>query len=123
MSKKIRKWSDEYALYGVTCITKPDGSQRPQDTICHAKLSNSSLAPEKLKERFLKMQGDGKYKNTTPAEFKIKRVKYDEKASLPVFGFVSIDKPILTASYEVAYLIAKQGNHTPLWKHSYNQLH
>ena len=26
-----------------------------------------------------------------------------------VLGFVPIDKPILTASYEVAYLIAKQG--------------
>ena len=55
------------------------------------------------------MHGDGKYKNITLAEFKIKRAKCDEKAILPVFGFVPIDKPILTASYEVAYLIAKQG--------------
>ena len=55
------------------------------------------------------MNGDGKYNNTTLAEFKIKRARYDEKAILPVFGFVLIDKPILTASYEVAYLIAKQG--------------
>ena len=28
--------------------------------------------------------------------------------NLPVFGFVPIDKSILTASYEVAYLIARQ---------------
>ena len=55
------------------------------------------------------MNGDGKYKNTTLAEFKIKRARYDEKAILPVFGFVPIDKPTLTASYEVAYLLAKQG--------------
>ena len=55
------------------------------------------------------MHGDGKYKNTTLAEFKIKRARYDEKATLLVFDFVPIDKPILTASYEVAYLIAKQG--------------
>ena len=55
------------------------------------------------------MHGDGKYKNITFAESKIKRARYDEKATLPVFGFVPIDKPILTASYEVAYLIAKQG--------------
>ena len=109
MSKKIRKWSDEYAQYGFTYITEPDGSHRPQCTICDAKLSNCSLTPAKLKERFLKMHGDGKYKNTTLAEFKIKRARYDEKATLPVFGFVSIDKPILIASYEVAYLIAKQG--------------
>ena len=54
------------------------------------------------------MHGDRKYKNTTLAEFKIKRPRYDKKATLPVFGFAPIDKPILTASYEVAYLIAKQ---------------
>ena len=49
------------------------------------------------------MHGDGKYKNATLAEFKIKRARYDEKATLPVFGFVPIDKPILTASYEIVY--------------------
>ncbi|KAF2351452.1 hypothetical protein FHG87_017790 [Trinorchestia longiramus] len=37
------------------------------------------------------------------------RRRFDEKATLPVLGFVPINKPILTASYEVAYLIAKQG--------------
>ena len=72
-------------------------------------MSNFSLEPAKLKKHFLKIHGDGKYKNTTLAEFEIKRARYDEKATLPAFGFVSIDKPILTASYEVAYLIAKQG--------------
>ena len=96
-----------HVQYGFTYITEPDGSQRPQCTICDAKLSN-----------FLKMHDDGKYKNTTLAEFKIKRARYDEKATLPVFGFVPIDKPILAASYEVAYLIAKQEIHTPLGKNS-----
>ena len=92
MSKKIRKWSDEYVQYGFKYITELDGSQRPQCTICDAKLSHSSLAPAKLKEHFLKMHGDGKYKNTAIVEFKIKRARYDEKAILPVFGFVAIDK-------------------------------
>lgn len=72
-------------------------------------MSNSSLAPAKLREDFLKLHGDGKYKNTTLAEFKMKRARFDEKATLPVPGFVPINKPILTALYEVAYLIAKQG--------------
>ena len=109
MSSKKRKWSDEYVQYGFTCITERDGSQRPNCMICNAKLSNSSLAPAKLREHFLKLHGDGKYKNTTLAEFKVKRARFDEKATLPVLGFVPINKPILTASYEVAYLIAKQG--------------
>ena len=33
--------------------------------ICNAKLSNSSLALAKLKEHFLKLHGDGEYKNTS----------------------------------------------------------
>ena len=108
MSKKMRKWSDEYVQYGFTYITEPDRSQRPQCTIYDAKLSNSSLAPAKLKKRFLKMHGDGKYKNATLSEFNIKRARYVEKATLPVFGFAPIDKPILP-SYEIVYLIAKHG--------------
>ncbi|XP_076059497.1 protein FAM200C-like [Oratosquilla oratoria] len=85
-----------------------DGSQRPQCMICNANLSNSSLAPAKLREHFLKLHGDGEYKNTTFAEFKVKRARFDEKGTLHVLGFVPIDKPVLTASYEVAYLITKQ---------------
>nr|XP_054593836.1 protein FAM200C-like [Nothobranchius furzeri] len=109
MSGKKRKWSDEYVKHGFTCITERDGSQRPICMICNAKLSNSSLAPAKLKEHFLKLHGDGEHKNTTLAEFKVKRARFDEKATLSALGFVPINKPILTASYEVAYLIAKQG--------------
>ncbi|XP_019202536.1 protein ZBED8-like [Oreochromis niloticus] len=109
MSGKRRKWSDEYVQYGFTCITERDGSERPICMICNAKLSNSSLAPAKLKEHFLKLHGDGEYKNTTLAEFKVKRARFDERPTLPALGFVPVSKPILTASYEVAYLIAKQG--------------
>ncbi|XP_073537818.1 protein FAM200C-like [Phyllobates terribilis] len=109
MSSKKRTWSDEYVQHGFTCITERDGSQRPICMICNAKLSNSSLAPAKLKEHFLKLHGDGEYKNTTLAEFKVKRARFDEMATLPALGFVPVNKPILTALYEVAYLIAKQG--------------
>ena len=77
--------------------------------ISYARLSNCCLAPAKLKEQFQKVYGDRKYWNTTLAEFKMKRARFDKNATLPVFGFVLIDKPILTASYKVAYLIAKQG--------------
>ena len=37
------------------------------------------------------------------------RSLFNENPTLSVFRFVPIDKPILAASYEVAYLIAKQG--------------
>ena len=77
--------------------------------IWYARLSNFCLPPAKLKEQFQKVHGDRKCWNTTLAEFKMKRDRFDENATLPIFGFVLIDIPILTASYEVAYLIAKQG--------------
>ena len=73
--------------------------------IWYARLSNCCLAPVKLKEQFQKVHGDRKCWNTTLAEFKMKRARLDENATLPVFGFVLIDKSILTASYEVAYLL------------------
>ncbi|KAF2346976.1 hypothetical protein FHG87_022269 [Trinorchestia longiramus] len=77
--------------------------------ICCVKLSNSSLAPAKLRKHFLKLHCDGKYMNTKLAELKVKKARFDERATLPILGFLPIKKPILTASYEVAYLIAKQG--------------
>jgi hypothetical protein len=79
MSSKKRKWSDEYVQYGFTCITERDESQRPNCMICNAKLSNYSLAPAKLREHFLKLHGDGQYKNTTLAEFKVKRAIFPIK--------------------------------------------
>ena len=45
------------------------------------------------------MQGNGEFKNTTLAEFKTNRAGFDEKPTLRAYGFVPIDKPILTALY------------------------
>ena len=81
----------------------------PQCMLCNVKLSNSSLAPAKLREHFTKVQGTGKYKDATLTQFKQKRARFDENATIIPYGFVTVDKPMLTASYEVAYLIAKQG--------------
>lgn len=95
MSTKKRKWSDEYGQYGFTCITEHDGTQRPNCMICNAKLSKSSLAPAKLGEHFLKLHGDGKYKNTTLVECKVKTARLNEKATLPVLGFVPTNRSSL----------------------------
>ena len=104
-----KKWSDNYAQYGFTCATKSDGTQYLQCILCNVKLSNSSLAPAKLREHFKKVYGTGKYMDTTLTQFEHKRARLDANATIRSYGFVSVDKPILTASYEVAYLIAKQG--------------
>ena len=109
MSAKKRTWSENYMQFGFTCATERDGTPRPQCFLCHVKLSNSSLVPAKLKEHFKKVHGSGKYEDTTLEELKQKRARYDAKLTITTYGFVPVDKPILTASYEVAYLIAKQG--------------
>ena len=93
--------------YGFTRVTESDGTQRPQCMLCNNKLSNSSLAPAKLREHFAKVHGSGKYADTTHDQFKQKRARFDAHASITSHGFVPVDKPILTASYEVAYLIGK----------------
>ena len=77
--------------------------------LCNVKLSNSSLAPAKLRKHFTKVHGTGKYKDAALTQFKQKRVRFDTNVTITPYGFVPVDKPILTASYEVAYLIAKQG--------------
>ena len=49
--------------------------------ICNPKLSNSSLVPGKLKEYFLKLHGDGKYKATMLAEFNVKKTRFEDRTS------------------------------------------
>ena len=98
MSSKRRKYAEEYVQFGFTYFTYHDGSQCSQRMIWQAKLNNSSLAPAKLKEHFLKMYGKGKHKNTTQAEFKTKRAGFDKKPTQRAYGFVPIDKSTLTAS-------------------------
>ena len=73
MSAKKRKWSENYVQYGFACVTESDGKQRPQCMLCNNKLSNSSLAPAKLREHFAKVHGTGKYAGTTHDQFKQKR--------------------------------------------------
>ena len=108
MSAKKRKWSENYVQYGFTCVTESDGTQRPQCMLCNSKSSSSSLAPAKLREHFAKVHGTGKYAGTHD-QFKQKRARFDVHASITSYGFVPVDKPILTASYEVANLIGKDG--------------
>ena len=71
---------------------------------CNSILANESLRPFKLKTHFNNIHG-GK---GTEEEMKVKRARFDQKGSLTGFGFVKHEKPVLEASYEVAYLIARE---------------
>ena len=106
MPAKKREWSENYAQYGFTCATESDGTQYLHKCmLCNVRLSNSNLVPAKLREYFTKVHGTGKYKGTTLTQFKQKKARFDANATITSYGFVSVDEPILTASYEVG----KQG--------------
>ena len=90
--------------------------------LCNVKLSNFSLARAKLQEQFTKVHGTGKYKDTTLNQFKPKRARFNANATITSCGFLPVDKPILTALYEVVYLIAKQENRISLVRHLSSQL-
>ena len=96
--------------YGFTCVTESDETQRHQCMLCNNKLSNSSLAPAKLREHFANVHGTRKYAGTTHDQFKQKRARFDAHTpALHLMVLFPVDKPILIASFEVAYLIGKHG--------------
>ncbi|XP_068246893.1 protein FAM200C-like [Palaemon carinicauda] len=105
MSKK-RKWNGEYVKFGFTRDTEKDGTQRPQCILCSTLFSNANLKPSKLDEHFKNKHGGrdaGNYIVTLSA----KRARFDQFGTLPTYRFSPTGKPLLCASYEVAYQIAK----------------
>jgi len=106
MSKK-RCWNDDYVRYGFTFTTEKDGTQRPQCILCCNKFSNANLKPSKLNEHFTKQHGgvDAGYDFES---LKSKRVRFDKSGTITTFGFISHEKPLLQASYQVAYICAKK---------------
>ncbi|XP_076315873.1 protein FAM200C-like [Tachypleus tridentatus] len=105
MSKK-RKWNDEYVKFGFTCTTEKDGTQRPQCILCSTLFSNANLKPSKLDEHFKNKHG-GRDAENDIVTLRVKRARFDQVGTLPTYGFSPTEKPLLRASYEVAYQIAK----------------
>ncbi|XP_076325489.1 protein FAM200C-like [Tachypleus tridentatus] len=105
MSKK-RKWNDEYVKFGFTCTTEKDGTQRPQCILCSTLFSNANLKPSKLDEHFKNKHG-GRDAGNDIVTLRVKRARFDQVGTLPTYGFLPTEKPLLRASYEVAYQIAK----------------
>ncbi|XP_068240056.1 protein FAM200C-like [Palaemon carinicauda] len=105
-SVKKRKWNDSYIGFGFTCLTKRDGIERPQCMLCNLVMSNGNLKPSGLKEHLESKHKD--HVGTSIEAFKLKRVRYDQKATLLSYGFSAPRKPLLEASYKVSYMIARE---------------
>uniref|UniRef100_UPI00358EB4CC protein FAM200C-like n=1 Tax=Myxine glutinosa TaxID=7769 RepID=UPI00358EB4CC len=60
-----------------------------------------------LQEHFKNKHGRADVEGHDVGSFKIKRARFDSVGTLPKLGFVSVEKPLLLASYKVAYAVAK----------------
>ena len=106
MSKK-RLWNDDYISYGFTCTTEKDGTQRPQCILCCKIFANSNLKPSKLLEHFNNQHGGTSARNTLHS-LNTKRARFDAAGTITTFVSSSVQKPLLEASYQVAYVCAKK---------------
>ncbi len=105
MSKKW-KWNDSYVQYGFTCFTEKDGTQRQQCILCSFMFSNANLKPSKLDQHF-KNKHVGEESGNDFGTLTAKCARFDQAGTLPMYGFSPTEKPLLYASFQVAYLIAK----------------
>ena len=98
-------WNDDYIQYVFTCFTEKDDTQHPQCVLCSIMFSNANLKPSKFDEHFKNKHGDRDAGNDIET-LRVKRVKLDRAGTLPIYGFSPPQKPLLQASYQVAYQIA-----------------
>ena len=102
MSKK-RLYSDEYIKYGFVSITKNE-IQYPQCVICLQTLSNDALRPSRLLRHLETKHASLK---DSPKQFFESKVSGVKNSRLDASGtFQQQTKKCLTASYEIAHLIA-----------------
>ena len=102
-----RKWSDDYKKFEFTVTMGNKGDERTQCILCNVIFCNANMKPSRLKEYFNRKHGGAKAGQDSES-LKIKRVRFDAMETLEKWGFVSAEKPLLLASYKVAYEIAKQ---------------
>uniref|UniRef100_A0A8C6QXG8 Uncharacterized protein n=1 Tax=Nannospalax galili TaxID=1026970 RepID=A0A8C6QXG8_NANGA len=107
MSKK-RKWDDDYVRYWFTCTTEQDGTQHPQCVLCNSIFSNADLQLSKLSDHFNRQHGgvaghDLNSLKHTPAPS-------GQRKTLKALGVASHEDAFLQASYQFAYLCAKENN-------------
>ena len=94
-------------MFSMALLLLPkDGTQRPQCVLCGTMFSNANLKPSKLDEHFKNRHG-GKTARNDIATLQVKRARFDRARTLPKYGFSPPEKPLLRASYEAAYQIAK----------------
>lgn len=104
MSKK-RKYDENYVSYGFCCMKESDGTEKPQCFLCGKVLANASMKPAKLIEHLKSLHPENASKDLD--YFTKKKAQFSKSGTLPKLGFSTPKKPLVEASYKVAYRIAK----------------
>ena len=68
--------------------------------------SNANLKPSKLSQHFKNRHGGRDGENDIKT-LRLKRAKFDRADTLPTYGFLPPQKPLLPASYQLAQQIVK----------------
>ena len=85
-----------------------DGTENPQCFLCGKVLANRSMKPIKLKEHIITS-----HPQNVSEVFCNKKARFEKSGTLVKHGFVLTQKPLVEASYKVAYRIAmKKKPHT-----------
>ncbi|XP_068235605.1 protein FAM200C-like [Palaemon carinicauda] len=111
---KTRKWSDEYVKYGFTALLDDKGGpDRAQCMTSHFIICNSNLKPARLRDHQLK-HPTTEHEQSLEA-LQVRRARCEKKGTLPQLGFKPVQKPLVQASYEVAYqcITAKASHSAP----------
>ena len=104
--RKKRKYNEEYILYGFTVTLDRDGTKKPQCFVCGKVLANSNMKPVKIKKH-LKANHPGNISDSRDT-FLQNKARFEVSGTLDKYGFISTEKPLLVASYKIAYRIAKE---------------
>ena len=106
MVTKKRKYNEEYISYGFTVTLDRDGTEKPQCFFCGKVLANSIMKPVKLKEHLNAIYPGSIFDSRVT--FLQKKARFEVSGTLDRYGFIPIEKPLLVASYKIAYRIAKE---------------
>ena len=106
--KKCRQYREEYLAFGF--VESSHDQKQPMRVICNNSFSNKSMKPSRLAEHLKRKHSDKV--DRTRDYFENLKKNFDQRSTLSAYLKESsqINESGLTASYEIAQIIAKTGS-------------
>jgi len=107
---KSKKWNDDYVRFGFICIGQTEDFQNPQCMICETVFSGSIVSHLNCKSTLITNMAEPVLWAMMKIS-KVKRAHSDFPTTLPKLCFISVDKPPLMTSYQMAFKVARSNKH------------